>query len=301
MDSLDKKIVLELMHDCRKTHAEIAARVGGSVSQVRARLKKLEQKRIIENYVTELAANVFREGFIFSYVRIVKTKGRDARQFLTNNVSGFLYYIEDLGGDYALFFDYEDMNDLKKKTALLNSQSFISTISHFVFPFKKRSDVITRLEKIDWLLIKALRRNSKLTYKQLGKDLHISPKLVGKKIRFLKEQGLVNFTINFNPLNVKNHAVSFLLVELDENTKNNLTRLLETCEPYSFFPVWFELPPAFLITLVTPSMNEVQEISNRLNAFEGVLSVRPIVWKEFTRGPGWMDQVIESYMQLYSS
>jgi len=90
MDALDKKIILELMQDCRQTHGEIAKKLETSVSRVRSRLKKLEQEGVIENYVTELATNLFREGFIFSHVRTGKSTGLQSRDVFEKNLSRFL-------------------------------------------------------------------------------------------------------------------------------------------------------------------------------------------------------------------
>ena len=86
MDALDKKIVLELMQDCRQSLVELSTKIGLSVAQLKRRLKKLEEQSVIENYVTELSANLFREGFVFSYLRTkTKMKTRNIECFLKTN------------------------------------------------------------------------------------------------------------------------------------------------------------------------------------------------------------------------
>lgn len=293
MDALDKKIVLELMHDCRQPYVELASKLGISVPTLKTRMKKLEESGVIESYITELSANYFREGFAFSYVRVKKTPGIDMA-FFSRMKDQYLYFIRDLAGDYAIFFDYDDIDDLKLKVSELNSQKFIASCNHFVFPFQTRA--VEELDVLDWKLLKALRKSPRIPYKELSKIVQKNTKIIGDRVISFKERGIVNFTLNFNPLNLKDQVVAFLLLELEEGMQDMLPALLKEVERYYFFPLRFEMPPAFLITLVTPSMAEVQQVSNSLNTFDAVLSVRPIVWKEFVRGSGWTDEVIESHL-----
>lgn len=56
MDSIDKKILMLLQQDAKQNTKEIAEKVGLSVSPTFERIKKLEQKKIIKNYVALLDA-----------------------------------------------------------------------------------------------------------------------------------------------------------------------------------------------------------------------------------------------------
>jgi len=56
MDAIDKKILMLLQQDAKLNTKEIAVKVGLSVSPTFERIKKLEQKKYIKNYVALLDA-----------------------------------------------------------------------------------------------------------------------------------------------------------------------------------------------------------------------------------------------------
>jgi len=56
MDAIDKKILMLLQQDAKLNTKEIAEKVGLSVSPTFERIKKLEQKKYIKNYVALLDA-----------------------------------------------------------------------------------------------------------------------------------------------------------------------------------------------------------------------------------------------------
>nr|WP_315196984.1 Lrp/AsnC family transcriptional regulator [uncultured Flavobacterium sp.] len=57
MDAIDKKILMLLQQDAKQNTKEIAEKVGLSVSPTFERIKKLEQKQYIKNYVALLDAS----------------------------------------------------------------------------------------------------------------------------------------------------------------------------------------------------------------------------------------------------
>lgn len=52
LDGIDRVVLRHLQGDARLTHAELARRVGLSAPALQKRLRKLEQKGVIERYVT---------------------------------------------------------------------------------------------------------------------------------------------------------------------------------------------------------------------------------------------------------
>ncbi|PQJ21037.1 Lrp/AsnC family transcriptional regulator [Tenacibaculum sp. SG-28] len=57
MDATDKKILMELQHNSKQNMKEIANKVGLSVTPTYERVKKLEQKGVVKDYVALLNRN----------------------------------------------------------------------------------------------------------------------------------------------------------------------------------------------------------------------------------------------------
>lgn len=70
IDETDLKILSMLQSDGRATHAELARRVGLAASAVHERVKKLEERGVIQGYCARLDPNVLGKGLLaFVFLR----------------------------------------------------------------------------------------------------------------------------------------------------------------------------------------------------------------------------------------
>ena len=64
MDAIDKKLLLLLQTDTKKTTKELSLKLNLSVTAVYERIKKLEREGIIDKYVVLLNRNKISKGFM---------------------------------------------------------------------------------------------------------------------------------------------------------------------------------------------------------------------------------------------
>jgi len=70
MDEIDKKIITILQTNCKVSQAEIAKEVGMAPSAVFERIKKLEDKKIIQEYTARLNPKAVGKGLLaFVFIR----------------------------------------------------------------------------------------------------------------------------------------------------------------------------------------------------------------------------------------
>lgn len=80
LDQLDKKLLLLLQTDTKKTTKELSLKLNLSVTAVYERIKKMEREGIISNYVALLNRNKIDKGFVvFCHIKLVQ----HSREFLT--------------------------------------------------------------------------------------------------------------------------------------------------------------------------------------------------------------------------
>lgn len=73
MDEIDKKILMHLQEDAKRSTKEIASRVGLSVTPTYERIKKLEQRQIIKSYVALLdRSKIGKQVVSFCQVTLLK-------------------------------------------------------------------------------------------------------------------------------------------------------------------------------------------------------------------------------------
>lgn len=80
LDQLDKKLLLLLQTDTKKTTKELSLKLNLSVTAVYERIKKMEREGIISNYVALLNRNKIDKGFVvFCHIKLVQ----HSKEFLT--------------------------------------------------------------------------------------------------------------------------------------------------------------------------------------------------------------------------
>ena len=80
MDSIDKKLLILLQKDSKKTTKELSVKLNLSVTAVYERIKKLEREGIIQNYVALINRSKVNKGFVvFCHIKLIQ----HTREFLT--------------------------------------------------------------------------------------------------------------------------------------------------------------------------------------------------------------------------
>ena len=80
MDSIDKKLLLLLQTDSKKTTKELSVKLNLSVTAVYERIKKLEREGVIDKYVVLVNRSKVDKGFIvFCHLKLIQ----HTREFLT--------------------------------------------------------------------------------------------------------------------------------------------------------------------------------------------------------------------------
>lgn len=102
LDQLDKKLLLLLQTDTKKTTKELSLKLNLSVTAVYERIKKMEREGIISNYVAILNRNKIDKSFVvFCHIKLVQ----HSKEFLTKFESEVVQLDEVLecfhvSGDY---------------------------------------------------------------------------------------------------------------------------------------------------------------------------------------------------------
>lgn len=73
LDATDKKLLMLLQEDSRKTTKELSAKLNLSVTAVYERVKKLEREGIIDKYVALVNRNKINKGFVvFCHLKLIQ-------------------------------------------------------------------------------------------------------------------------------------------------------------------------------------------------------------------------------------
>lgn len=84
-----------------------------------------------------------------------------------------------------------------------------------------------KLDDLDIAILKELKANSKLTFKEIGAKLHLTGQAVGNRVTKLLENNVIeNFTININEnyLGLKN--ISYVRIYMKDNSHDKVLKLI---------------------------------------------------------------------------
>ena len=149
LDTIDKKLLLLLQSDCKKTTKELSLHLNLSVTAVYERIKKLEREGIIDKYVVLVNRSKVEKGFVvFCHLKLVQ----HTREFLTKFESEVVKLKEVLechhvsgDYDYILKIVVKDMEAYREflVTNLTTLEHIGSTHSTFMISEVKNTTVIT--------------------------------------------------------------------------------------------------------------------------------------------------------------
>jgi len=149
MDTTDKKLLVLLQHDTKKTTKELSVKLNLSVTAVYERIKKLEREGIIDKYVALLNRNKIDKSFVvFCHIKLIQ----HTKEFLTT----FEYQVTKLDEllecfhvsgdyDYILKICVKDMEAYREfmVTKLTTLQHIGSTHSTFMIGEVKNTTAFT--------------------------------------------------------------------------------------------------------------------------------------------------------------
>jgi Lrp/AsnC family leucine-responsive transcriptional regulator len=148
LDATDKKLLLLLQKDSKRTNKELSLKLNLSVTAVYERIKKLEREGIIDKYVVLLDKSKVDKGFIvFCHLKLVQ----HTKEFLTTFESEVVQLSEVLecyhvsgDYDYILKIVVKDMEAYREflVTKLTTLHHIGSTQSTFMISEVKNTTVV---------------------------------------------------------------------------------------------------------------------------------------------------------------
>ena len=147
MDAIDKKLLLLLQTDSKKTTKELSLKLNLSVTAVYERIKKLEREGVIDKYVVLLNRNKINKGFmVFCHIKLLQHTKEFILQFekeviKLNEVLECFHVSGDY--DYILKISIKDMEEYREfmVTKLTTLQHIGSTHSTFTIGEVKNTTV----------------------------------------------------------------------------------------------------------------------------------------------------------------
>ncbi|MBA4453289.1 MAG: winged helix-turn-helix transcriptional regulator, partial [Nitrosopumilaceae archaeon] len=218
MDNLDIKILSRLLNNCRESDRQIGKELGISGGSVRARIRKMEDSQIIENFTVKVDPPVLGLGVLY----IVVT-GQNIKEILKQIrlVGKPFFVVPCIGGVTVCGIVVKE--NLQEKIELANNlMRDVRVLSIFE---AENPGFDSNLTKTDLEILEQLMKNPRQKIESISKKTNLSTKTVTRCIEKLNENQGIQFTVVYDPTKIKNFIPHAILTWIDKDLQDTLKNL----------------------------------------------------------------------------
>jgi len=303
MDQIDFTICMMLMWNSRTPYRELAEPFKMSVNSIHKRVKAMVNLGILDKFVTTLSFLVFQpipsNVVMFGASKTKNVKGLIEKLGANENI----YTVSQHSGNLFIIHAYlRNINELEPLVSFIKQTAEIPELKVGLegTPMRSRPEVdITREVKLsttDFLIINALKNNSRKPVVEIAEEIGISTKTVRRHLDRLIENHLIDFSVHWYP-DKCSVVVTMIILTLKPTIDADKTEIIKTLrdrygQTILFTWVFSTLPNTIVVCVWVSSMKELQDIQNSLNSddFESVSINIGIGGKIF---PSWRDKYLE--------
>ena len=300
MDEIDFLISLMLMGNSRKPYKEFAETFKMSVNSIHKRIKSMVELGVIENFNARLSpinfpnyTNILMFGFSKTNdpKSLMEKIGEHVCIFNVTQASSNLFYIH-AGIDN--FNNLDPLVSFIRQIGQIDELTVGIISSPVQFNIEDLGDIT--LTKLDYLIIYALKDNSRKTIADISIEVEVSTKTVRRHLNRLIEKNLVDLTINWYPDKTA-EFLSFIRVYLDPTEKiDKFKHINDLRKEYGskiiFAWTFGNLPNLIIICVWTRTIKELQGIETNLIS-KNFESIKVTVLLEGKMFPTWRDTYLE--------
>jgi len=239
LDSLDKKILWELVGNCRISYRDLGKKVGLSASSVKKRIDNLENSGFIDHYIVALNpefTNVrLATLLIFTDASVKIRTFKDA----VMSVEGVYMILPLINGNFYLSIEYADQSVLDGLVQLIRTIEGVERVEIYdVFPPGAKSELpeAPQFTRNELDVVSQLAINPRMVDHDIAARLQLPSKKVKQVLRNLQNENKIALTLRWNPSLGRNIAFN-LVIKYDPNlaTAQEITSRLSVLYPDLYF------------------------------------------------------------------
>jgi len=269
MDRTDISLCLFLMSDSRAPYHELAAKLGLSINAVHKRIGALASMGIIRAFTAHPSLMSLGAISVWVYGRSEAAHPGDLR--LRLGADDRTYWVANSGGSYLYVGGYlRDISELDGYVGFVKKESEMINPTVGIIPSGTRTTKES-LKPLDFQILASLRKDSRKPATEVAAEVNASAKTVHRRLEWMLEKGLVEFTIDWYP-DASNDIVALCHVDIAEGSDR--TKVLEALrerfgENILVWVLFSNLPNQIVLFLWTNSMKQMEDLRVSIAGAEG--------------------------------
>ncbi|MFB5616829.1 MAG: AsnC family transcriptional regulator [Nitrosopumilus sp.] len=285
MDNLDIKILSRLLNNCRESDRQIGKKIGISGGSVRARIRKMEDSQIIENFTIKVDPPVLGLGVLYIVV-----SGQNIKEILKQiRLVGKPFFVVPCVGGVTVCGIVAKEN-LQEKIELVNNlMRDVRVLSIFE---AENPGFDSNLTKTDLEILEELMKNPRQKIESISKKTNLSTKTITRCIEKLNENQGIQFTLVYDPTKIKNFIPHAILTWIDGNLQETLSNLEKEFSE-SFLQIPFIAKNQIVLFMYSKDIFSMDDLTHKVRGIKNIKSADLFIPKKITFLNEWIELAIE--------
>ena len=284
MDNLDIKILSRLLNNCRESDRQIGGELRISGGTVRARIKKMQERKIIEEFTIKVEPPVLGFGVLYIVV-----SGQNIKEILEqiSLVGEPFFVVPCIGGITVCSIVVKD--NMQQKIILANKlmkDVRILSIFEAENPGFNSNLTKTDLEILEWLI-----KEPRQKIEKISKNTGLSTKTVTRCIDKLQENDGIQFTVVYDPTRIEDFIPYAILAWIEGDLRETLEKMNGEFHE-SFMQIPFIAKNQIVLFMYSYNIFEMDELTQRVRNMDNVRSADLFIPKKISFPLKWLKQAI---------
>lgn len=273
------------MNNCRESDRQIGKKIGISGGSVRARIRKMEDSQIIENFTIKVDPPVLGLGVLYIVV-----SGQNIKEILKQiRLVGKPFFVVPCVGGVTVCGIVAKEN-LQEKIELVNNlMRDVRVLSIFE---AENPGFDSNLTKTDLEILEELMKNPRQKIESISKKTNLSTKTITRCIEKLNENQGIQFTVVYDPTKIKNFIPHAILTWIDGNLQETLSNLEKEFSE-SFLQIPFIAKNQIVLFMYSKDIFSMDDLTHKVRGIKNIKSADLFIPKKITFLNEWIELAIE--------
>ncbi|MFB5620298.1 MAG: AsnC family transcriptional regulator [Nitrosopumilus sp.] len=287
MDNLDMKILTRLLNNCRESDRQIGIKLGISGGAVRARIRKMQAKEIIEEFFIKVEPPVLGYGVLYFVV-----SGENIKEILEQaSLVGEPYFVVPCVGGITVcgISVKENMEQKIELTKKLMKDVRVLSIFEAENP-----GYISNLTKTDLEILEELIKDPRQKIEQIARNTKMSTKTITRCIEKLHENEGIQFTLVYDPKKIGNFIPHAILTWIEGDLKETLENLNDSFSE-SYLQIPFIAKNQIVLFMYSNNIYKMDELTQKVRNIKNVKTADLFIPKKISFYVKWIEKSINDF------
>ena len=281
------KILSKLLNNCRESDRQIGKKIGISGGAVHARIQKMEEKKIIEEFFIKVEPPVLGYGVLYF---VVSGENTDEILEQVSLVGEPFFVVPCIGGITVCSIAVKD--NLEKKIELAKKiMRDVRVLSIFE---AKNPGFSSNLTKTELEILEELEKDPRQKIEKLAKNTKMSTKTITRCIRKLQRNEGIQFTLLYDPKKIEEYIPHAIITWIEGDLKETLENMNEIFSE-SYLQIPFISKNQIVLFMYSSSIFKMDELTQKVRNVKNVKSADLFIPKKILFYTKWIENAINDF------